>query len=454
MFHVGKEAAVVSRSFRCQRFGALKRIIPAKKVRHALHKTKRDLTFCSRLQAHLVLFFVLAMALFCNDCYRQVFRWMRRWKKGKVPGRSTLCEARQRLGVAPLVVLAQDVVKLLADPTTPDAFYRGMRLMALDSFVVDIPDMPANDRVFGRPTGSRSDGAFPQARVAALCEAGTHVMYRWLIKPMRIDERPMANVLLRFVGPDMLLLWDRSFLSYDRVKRVIDRGAQLLARVKSNLILRPIQHLNDGSYLAKLYRDEHDRKADRDGILVRIVDYTLDDPNVSGSGEAHRLLTTLLDPVLDPATKLIELYHVRWEEELAIDEIKTHQMERPVLRSQTPAGVVQELYALILGHFAVRVLMFEGAIEAQTSPLRISFTGTLKILRCRIPEFPRRISAQRRWRVNLIREVAEEILPERRSRINPRVIKKQISKWPKKRSQHRPYPQPTKRFMDRIVILR
>jgi hypothetical protein len=307
--------------------------------------------------------------------------------------------------------------------------------------------------VFGRPAGGRAPGAFPQVRIAALCEAGTHVMYRWLIKPLHVAEQRMAEWLLGFLEPDMLLLWDRNFLSCGRVRQVIGQGAHLLARVKKSLIFRPIQRLNDGSYLAKLYLGATDRKHDRNGILVRIVDYTLDDPDRVGHREKHRLLTTLLDPEKDPAKTLIELYHVRWEEELAIDEIKTHQIQRPVLRSQTPAGVVQELYALFLDHYVVRVLMFEAAEEAGVSPLRISFTGALKILRCRIPEYPRRRRARLAWWRNLVKEVAEEILPPRRNRINPRVIKRKMSKWKKKRPQHRGYHQPTRKFSDGIVMI-
>jgi hypothetical protein len=451
MFRLGKEAIALSRA---QRLHALHRIIPRQKVKQVLRATGRDQAFCARLPALFMVYFVLAMSLFCQDCYRQIFRWLRRWTSGSVPGRSTLCEARRRLGVQPLVLLAKHTVKLLAQPDTPGAFYRGLRLMALDGFVVDIPDTPDNDTVFGRPAGGRADGAFPQVRTVALCEAGTHVMWRWLFKPIRTCEQAMADWLLRFLTPDMLLLWDRNFLSYGRVQRVIAQGAPLLARVKTNLIFRPIQRLADGSYLAKLYRNPTDRRHDRDGIVVRIIDYTFDDPNRPGHGEKHRLLTTLLDAELDPATVLIELYHVRWEEELTIDEIKTHQMERPLLRSQTPAGVVQELYALLLDHFVVRVLMFEAAREAQTPPLAISFVGTLKILRCRIPECPRCRKAQVRWWRNLVREVAEEVLPPRRNRINPRVIKRKMSNWQKKRPGHRPYPQPTRSFADAIVMIR
>ena len=450
MFCLGKEAVALSRA---QRIAALYRIIPRDQVKRVLRQTRRDRP-CPRLPGVFLVYFVLALGLFCTDCYRQVFRWLKPWKKQSVPGRSTLCEARKRLGVAALVALAKQLVRPLARPNTPGAFYRGMRLMSLDGFVVDIPDMPANDKVFGRPAGGRSRGAFPQARLVALCEAGTHVMCHWLIKPLRVAEQTMAPWLLKFVGPGTLLLWDRGFLSYGRVKQVVDQGAHLLAHVKKDLIFRPIQRLPDHSYLAKLYRNATDRKRDRDGILVRIMDYRLDDPSRVGHGQTHRLLTTLLDAQLDPAPTLIELYHVRWEEELAIDELKTHQLQRPVLRSQTPAGVVQELYALLLDHFVVRSVIFEASKEARVSPLRLSFTGTLKILRCRIPQCPRRRQARNRWWRELVREVAEEVLPPRRNRVNPRVIKRKMSKWKKKRVKHRHWPQPTRTFSEGIVMIR
>jgi hypothetical protein len=450
MFSLGKEAVTLSRA---HRVAGLYRIIPHEKIKRALLKSGRDRTHCARLPGVLVVFFVLTMGLFCTDSYRQVFRWMRRWKKGATPGRSTLCEARKRLGVSPLVILARDVVKLLARPDTLGAFYRGMRLMAVDGFVVDIPDMPSNDKVFGRPNGGRTAGAFPQARLVGLCEAGTHVMYRWLIKPLHVAEQYMADWLMKFLEPGMLLLWDRGFLSYGRVKKVLAQGAHLLARVKKGQITRPIQRLSDGSYLSKLYANATDRKHDRNGILVRMIEYTFNDPARVGHGQKHRLLTTLLDPLLDPAKTLIELYHVRWEEELAIDEIKTHQMQRTVLRSQTPAGVVQELYALLLDHYVVRTLMFEAAGEAGVPPLRISFTGALKILRCRIPECPRKRRARLAWWRDLVKEVAEEVLPPRRNRINPRVIKRKMSKWKKKRPPDRGIRQSTREFSEVIVMI-
>jgi hypothetical protein len=132
------------------------------------------------------------------------------------------CEARQRLGVAPLFQLARQVVALRATPDTPGAYYHGWRLMAVDGFVLDVADSAANARVFGRPGSSRSPAAFPQARVLALCEVGTHVLWRTQIKPYHRGEAAMTPVLLRALQADMLLLWDRNFLSFTLVKQVLN----------------------------------------------------------------------------------------------------------------------------------------------------------------------------------------------------------------------------------------
>jgi len=451
---IRKEADAIASWPTRERLRALKRILPRARVEDALARTGRDRSFCPRLPGWFMVWFVIALGLFCRDCYRQVFRWLQPFRPNAIPPRSTFCEARKRLGVAPIRRLAEDAIRLLGNPETPGAFYRGMRTMALDGFVVDVPDTPANARAFGRPGSGRAPGAFPQARVLALCETGSHVLWRSLIKPQSCGEVTMAHLLLRSLQKDMLLLWDRNFLSYRTVSEVLGRGAHLLARIKSNLIFEPIRVLEDGSFLAKLYRSAADRRKDRDGITVRIIEYTFDDPGRTGSGETHRLLTTLLDEGRDPARTLILLYHERWEEEVAIDELKTHQRERPVLRSQTPCGVVQELYGLLLGHYVIRVLMQEAAATRGIDPQRVSFTGALKILRCRLAECPASRRGRSQWYRNLIAEIAEEVLPERRDRINPRVIKRKMSNWRKKRPEHRHYPQPTKGFAEAIVMRR
>jgi hypothetical protein len=436
-----------------ERIRALKRILPRANIHAVLRRTGHARRRYLRLPAWFMVWFVVALGLFCRDSYRQVFKWLQPFRRKSTPERSTLCEARQRLGVAPLFQLARQVVGLRATPATPGAYYHGWRLMAVDGFVVDVADSEANARVFGRPGSSRSPAAFPQARVLALCEVGTHVLWRTQIKPCRRGEATMAPTLLRALQEDMLLLWDRGFLSFPLVEQVRGRSAQLLARVKKNLVFEPVEVLPDGSYLAKFYASPRHRARDEGGVLVRIIDYTLDDPGRTGHRETHRLLTTLLDARQHPAQDLIVLYHERWEEEVTLDELKTHQRERPVLRSETPAGVVQEIAGLLLAHYVVRVLMSEAAAANNLPPRRLSFTGTLKILRCRLPEVPKSRPALERWYENLQAEIAEEVLPARRNRINPRVIKRKMSNWRKKRPEHRQTPQPTKSFRQSVLIL-
>ena len=438
-----------------ERLRALERIIPPDAVQEVLRQTGHDRRHCARLPHWFMAYFVLGLGLFAKGPYRQVFKNLQRFRPGGTPGRNTFSEARRGLGAAPIRLLAHKIVRPLATPDTPGSSYRGMRLMATDGFVLNLPDTPANARVFGKPQSGRAEGAFPQARVLALCETGTHVLYRWLVKPIRRGEVSMAAYLLRWLQEGALLLWDRNFLSYKHLEAVLGRKAHLLARIKSNLVFEPIEVLPDGSFLSKMYPSPRHRERDEGGIVVRVIEYTLDEPTRPHQGKPHRLLTTLLDAELDPAEGLIELYHERWEEELAIDELKTHQQERPVLRSQTPGGVVQEIDGLLLAHYVVRAVMFEAAAEQGLGPRRMSFTGTLKVLRCRLPEVPKGAkdeAGRRRWWRDLLAEVGEEVLPERRNRINPRVIKCKMSKWPKKRPCHRRPPQPTKPFRESIVI--
>src|SRR5262245_19383214 len=191
-----------------------------------------------------------------------------------------------------------------------------------------------------------------------------------------------------------------------------------------------------------MYPSRSHRGRDEGGIVVRIIEYTLKGTGHAEDGKVHRLLTTLLDAKEHPAEELIVLYHERWEEELAIDELKTHLREKVVLRSQTPALVVQEIEGLMLAHYAVRALMQEAAAGEGLDPDRLSFTATLKVLRCRLPEVPKSKAGRRRWWRDLVAAVGEQVLPQRRPRVNPRVIKRKMSNWKKKRPHHRNPPRP------------
>lgn len=252
MHSLNTDAVTLAQWPTAERGRALKRIIPRAKVQAILRRTGHARRHYPRLPAWFMVWFVMALGLCCRDSDRQVFKWLQPFRRQGTPGRSTFCEARQRLGVAPLHGLVQQVIELQATPDTPGAFDHGLRLLALDSFVVDVPDSPANARVFGRPGSGRSPAAFPQARVLALCEVGTQVLWRTLTKPCHRSEVTMAAELLRFLQDEIMLLWDRGFLSYHLVQQVVQARAHLLARIKNNLVFRPVHRLRDGSYLAKL----------------------------------------------------------------------------------------------------------------------------------------------------------------------------------------------------------
>ena len=241
-------------------------------------------------------------------------------------------------------------------------------------------------------------------------------------------------------------------------KELDARSVKMLVRVKKNMVLKSVQALSDGSYLAKIYPSSWHRNTDRRGILVRVIEYTLDDPQRTGHQEVHRLLTNLMDEQIYPAMELITGYHERWEIEITLDEQKTHQdpcrAEKTAnLRSETPDGVRQEIYALSLGHFVIRALMFEAAKIERLDPDRISFTGAFRILQCRLTECNSRTpQSLSDWYQGVLWEISREQLPPRANRVNPRVIKRKMSHWNKKRPEHRKLRPLTKTFKETVVM--
>src|SRR5512144_2902429 len=277
------------------RLAGLEQVIRPADIQQALTATGRVHSRRCPLTHEIVLWVVLAMGLLTDLPIRQVFKHARRLRQGEEsPHRSSLCVARRRLGVAPVRHLFNQTVGPLAQPTTPGAFYGRHRLMGIDSTVFDVPDTPANDAAFGRPSaGPRGDGAFPQVRKLSLVELGTHVEVAMAVKHIHCGERTMVTALLRHLSAEMLLLLDRGFFSYELWRHLDATGVKLLARVVKNLILRPLRKLSDGSYVAKIYPSASGREKDSDGIRVRVIRYTLDDPQRVGHGEVHILLTNL-----------------------------------------------------------------------------------------------------------------------------------------------------------------
>jgi Insertion element 4 transposase N-terminal/Transposase DDE domain len=430
----------------------LYQLIPEDRLAFILQRTGRQSQRRRRLPAPSVAWLIIAMALYADLPIPQVWRRLHPSTDEPEPVESAFTQARQRLGIAPLRQLFEEFARPMATHQTVGAFYRGWRLMGLDSTVLDLPDTPANARAFGRPGTARAPGAFPQLRVLALCELGTHAICGLNIKPCHRNEQVMVPPLLDLLEPGMLLLWDRGFFGYDLVRRVLATGAHLLARVQTRLVLTPVRRLDDGSYLAKLYPSAEARRQDRGGLLIRVIEYTHDDPQRPGCGERHRLITDLLNPADLPAAEAPLVYHERWEEELALGEVKTHLSGREVpVRSKTPAGVVHEVYGLVLAHYVMRRVMHDAAVTGCVDPDRLSFSNALRVVQSHLPEAPQRPPAA--WYRRLVGEVRRQELRPRRQRWYPRVIKRKMSNWRKKRPEHLRPPQPTKPFEKAVVIL-
>ena len=228
------------------RLAGLEQVIRPDDIRQALTATGRVSKRSCVLTYEIILWVVLAMGLLTDLPIRQVFKHARKLRVGeKSPERSNLCMARQRLGVAPVRQLFSRVVRPLGRPDTPGAFYHGFRLMGIDGTVLDVPDSEANAAAFGRPSaGPRGDGAFPQVKKLSLVELGTHVEVAFIVKHGHCGERAMVEGLLRHLTPEMLLLLDQGFYSYEQWRKLTATGVKLLARVVKSMVLRPIRTLS------------------------------------------------------------------------------------------------------------------------------------------------------------------------------------------------------------------
>jgi Transposase DDE domain/Insertion element 4 transposase N-terminal len=294
--------------------------------------------------------------------------------------KAAISQARDRLGPEPMALLFERVAQPLAAKDTPGCWLAGRRLVAVDGTCLDLADTVANDAFFGRPGVNKGErAAFPQARVVALAECGTHAMFEAVIGPYTTSERALSAELVDKLGPGMVCVADRGFYSFEMWQRARKTRADLLWRVTDNLRLEPVKDLPDGSWLAEVFHSTQDRER-RHPVRVRVVDYTVDD----GRDETgpFRLITTILDHRKAPAVELAAAYTQRWEIETAFDELKTHQRgPRAVLRSKSPELVLQEIWGHLCCHYAIRALMFAAAIHAGRDPDRVSFVAALRISR-------------------------------------------------------------------------
>jgi Insertion element 4 transposase N-terminal/Transposase DDE domain len=371
--------------------GVLTATFPPALVDRVVAETGRTEQRHRLLPARVVVYLVLALALFSGQAYEEVVRllteglaWARHWRGvWQVPTTKAITRARERLGAEPLRRLFVEVARPLATERTAGAWYRGLRVVAIDGTTLDVPDTPANAAAFGRPATHRGERtAFPQVRVLALAECGTHAILAAVLGPLAVGETTLAPSLFGRLGAGVLLLADRGFVGFDLWRAAQATGAELVWRTKTNAVLPVDRQLGDGSYLSRIYA-ARDQRARRDPIVVRVVEYTLGkDPGRPAKPAPYRLLTTILDPPAAPAAELAALYHQRWEFETTLDELKTHQRgPGVVLRSRSPELVTQEIWGMLLVHHAIRALMHQAATDGEVDPDRLSFTRSLRVIR-------------------------------------------------------------------------
>ncbi|MGH3390378.1 MAG: IS4 family transposase [Actinomadura sp.] len=383
--------------------GVLTRLIPRELVDEVIAEAGRREQRKRLLPARVVVYFVMGLALFQQDAYEEVMRklvhglrWLRIWRsEWSVPTTGALTQARKRLGVQVMRDLFERVAVPCARRSTEGAWLHGWRLMSLDGFDVEVPDSEENAQRFGYAGKKKNEkGAFPKVTVLALAECGTHAIIGAELGTQADSETGLATQLLSsgVVSSDMLVIGDRGLYTQEHMRQVVEAGADVLFRAKAGMNLPVLKWFQDGSYLSyaperyagrsasRRIRSGQIKVTDLPGIYVRVVDYEVADRG--GGKELITLVTTILDPDTASAVELAMAYHERWEIELTIDEVKTHQRgPATILRSKSPEMVEQELWGMLLTHYTIRHLMAEAADQAQIDPDRLSFVRSLRVVR-------------------------------------------------------------------------
>jgi hypothetical protein len=378
----------------------LARVFPVDRVNAVLEQTRRTSQRERLLPATMMVYYVMALALFMQVSYQEILRLVFEafnWyapvpDRVQIAAKSAIAKARDRLGAEPLKELFEQLAVPIAKENTQGAFLRNRRLVTLDGSTLDVGDTKENETEFGRPGVSRGPGsAYPKLRFCSLVENGTHVFFGAAVGPYSVGEVTLAGSVLGRLSPGMLCLADRGFSGYSLWTRAASTGADLLWRVKGNTVLPCEKRLPDGSYLSRIYPSPNERRRGGDGIRVRVIEFQLTGETASETAPEEtlfRLITTILDPEAATATELASAYADRWEIETALDEFKTHLRGRGiVLRSKTPSGVYQEFWGFLLAHYAVRSIMHDAALRAQIDPDRLSFTHAVHTVRRKLPFF-------------------------------------------------------------------
>lgn len=431
-----------------KRLQAIERAVPMSAVDEVIRHFQCQEQRARKLRMCQVVYLMIAMSLIARERLALVLqRILLTWhwlqpigtQAACAPTDSALHYRRAQLGVAPLVRLFHAVCRPLATYQTKGAFAFGLRLMAVDGKRLNLPDTPELDRYFGRPSTDRGDAAFPQALLVTLTELGTRACIDAGVWPLHTGEHKGLLRLLRSLTDDMLLLLDRGLYSVKALQRARQAGAHVLVRLPSNVKPHVVKTLPDGSQLVRVApASHHPHKFTKktDGMLVRLVTYTFIDPQNPGHRQVYRLITTLLDDRVAPAHALAQVYHERWQQEMAYDETEVHLLHGDApLRSRSVRGALQEVYGILLAHYSIRLLIHEAAVRENLDPDEISFSGAVVLIQQSIAPLQLAGPEQRGRLIDrLLYDIAQQRVQRRSPRSYPRAVKRKMSNFPLRRN--------------------
>lgn len=458
----------------------LEQFFPRQRIERLTETFCGQTTRARKLTVVLVVWVLICWHVYLRHSLGAVFlklssaqRWLADQEPEALPTRAAWTYRRKQIGVRLLRALCEHFCVPLASPDTPGAFAFGLRLMAIDGTLEDVNDTAANAQYFGRISQGQTSSPYPQLRCVYLVEAGTHAIVKVIAAPCQASEACLARGLLPALHPGMLVLLDRGFISGALLEAIRARGAHVLGRLPHGMFTHQEQVLCDGSYVTTLSPTTCQGLSAP--LQVRIIEYRLD-PAVAQQLEqvtpsrmhknstatnpqvrqVHRLITTLLSPEQAPAEALCLGYHQRWEVEETIDETRNQQrLSQQPLRSRWPKLVLQEFYALLLAHYAVRCLMLQAAQTKGLDADRISFTGAIQVLGQGIvqsvwhsPE--QTVRVLKRMGADLTS--AGQLVAPRRLRFNCRVVKHICTRFRRKRPEHHNVSLKRTSFADILLI--
>jgi Insertion element 4 transposase N-terminal/Transposase DDE domain len=425
--------------------GELTRIVPFEMVDAALAETGTTQRRVRDLPSRVVVYLLLAAALFADLGYSQVWtRMVTGLELGadarvRPPSPSALCQARRRIGAAPLRALFNLLRGPGAGPRTPGTRWRGLLVCAVDGTQMCLPDSAANLAVYRRGGSYHGGTGYPMLRLVTLVCCGTRTVIDAVFGSERRTETAMVAELTEAMRPGMIVLADRNYGYAPTINALAAGGAEVLVRVRNNHRYRIIQRLDDGSFLSRIGQ-----------LDVRIVRVQITTKTSAGQRtEVYQLVSTICDPAC-PAIELARLYHQRWEIETSYFELKSTILGGRVLRARTPQGVEQELYALLIAYQALRITITDALGEQpELDPDRASFTIALNTARAQLTAAAGVLGPPGDLVGVIGRRLLDALLGPRRARTSPRVVKRAISNYTVKTSQNR-VRGPSRRYLTEI----